>query len=112
MISDVSFPRVNGVSTSIETSRRSLAAMGHPSTLIAPTYAPGGIERDTAILRVRSRPVPRDPEDRLMSPRAALELVPDLARRGFDIVHIHTPFAAHYAGVAIARRLNLPVVET
>jgi glycosyltransferase involved in cell wall biosynthesis len=27
-------------------------------------------------------------------------------------VHIHTPFVAHYAGVALARRLGLPVIET
>jgi glycosyltransferase involved in cell wall biosynthesis len=30
----------------------------------------------------------------------------------FDLVHIHTPFVAHYAGVRFARRANLPCVAT
>ena len=29
MVSDVYFPRINGVSTSVETFRRTLAALGH-----------------------------------------------------------------------------------
>ena len=36
----------------------------------------------------------------------------DLAPEGFDLVHIHTPFIAHYAGVRAARRLNIPCIET
>ena len=111
MISDVSFPRVNGVSTSIETFRRSLAELGHPSTLVAPDY-PAARAGEADVIRIASRQVPRDPEDRLMSRARTLALAPLLARRGFDVVHIHTPFVAHYAGVALARRLGLPVVET
>ncbi|HHC74998.1 MAG TPA: hypothetical protein ENK78_07985, partial [Thiothrix sp.] len=38
MISDVYFPRINGVSTSIQTFRRNLQEMGHQTTLIAPAY--------------------------------------------------------------------------
>ncbi|HUO80523.1 MAG TPA: glycosyltransferase [Steroidobacteraceae bacterium] len=111
MVSDVSFPRVNGVSTSIATFRHNLAELGHESTLIAPDYpaAPRG-ERD--VVRIRARAVPRDPEDRLMSRGAVLKLAATLAPRRFDVVHVHTPFVAHYAGVALARRLGLPVVET
>ena len=30
----------------------------------------------------------------------------------FDLVHIHTPFIAHYAGQALARRLGVPVVAS
>jgi 1,2-diacylglycerol 3-alpha-glucosyltransferase len=36
MVSDVYFPRVNGVSTSIATFRDSLAALGHRCLLVAP----------------------------------------------------------------------------
>ena len=111
MISDVSFPRVNGVSTSIETFRKSLAALGHSSTLIAPAYEAAPPE-SSDVIRVPSRGVPRDPEDRLMERRAVDALTPTLAEGGYDIVHIHTPFVAHYAGVRIARALGLPVVET
>jgi glycosyltransferase involved in cell wall biosynthesis len=30
----------------------------------------------------------------------------------FDLVHIHTPFMAHYAGIRFARRAQIPVVAT
>ncbi|MCZ8133092.1 MAG: glycosyltransferase [Steroidobacteraceae bacterium] len=129
MVSDVSFPRVNGVSTSIQTFRRSLAELGHESVLVAPDYAEGGGPRVTAAgpdertvpavdadglecVRVRARPVPRDPEDRLMRHGDVVALADRLAARRFDVLHVHTPFVAHYAGIALARRLGLPVVET
>ena len=38
MISDVYFPRVNGVSASIQTFARGLVASGQETTLIAPDY--------------------------------------------------------------------------
>lgn len=112
MVSDVSFPRVNGVSTSIETFRRSLAELGHDSVLIAPAYPGCASSEDPSVIRIASRPVPRDPEDRLMSARRIRALAPLLAAGGFEVLHVHTPFVAHYAGVALARRLRLPVVET
>jgi glycosyltransferase involved in cell wall biosynthesis len=115
MLSDVSFPRVNGVSTSIATFRRSLAELGHESVLVAPEYgAPGTADPADGpdVIRVRSRPVPRDPEDRLMGYGALTRLGPALAARRFDVLHVHTPFVAHYAGVRLARELGVPVVET
>jgi len=111
MISDVSFPRVNGVSTSIATFRQSLAELGHASTLIAPAY-PAATTAEPGLLRVPSRGVPRDPEDRFMSRRHIGRLLPSLAAGGYDVVHVHTPFVAHYAGVALGRALRIPVVET
>jgi glycosyltransferase involved in cell wall biosynthesis len=111
MLSDVCAPRVNGVATSIRTFRKSLADLGHDSLLVAPEY-PLPTSPDAAIVRVPSRPVPGDAEDRLMKWRDVLALVPQLARMDFDLVHVHTPFVAHYAGVRIARRLGLPLVET
>jgi glycosyltransferase involved in cell wall biosynthesis len=32
--------------------------------------------------------------------------------RRFDLVHIHTPFLAHYAGASLARRWDVPAVAT
>ena len=67
MISDVYFPRINGVSTSIQTFRRGLHAAGHETVLIAPGVSGALPPTDeTRILRVPSRGVPRDPEDRAM----------------------------------------------
>ncbi len=111
MISDVYFPRVNGVSTSIQTFRGELAARGHRVDLVAPAY-PGGPGDEPGVHRVRSRGVPLDPEDRLMARSQARTTLQALERERFDIVHIQTPFLAHYLGIAFARRQRVPVVET
>ncbi len=113
-VSDVYFPRINGVSTSIETFRNELIAAGHRVTLIAPHYLPNReiVLEENGIYRIPSRPVPRDPEDRFKSYRATLGLVGELRDRGIDLVHIHTPFVAHYAGLALARALGVPRVAT
>ena len=113
MISDVYFPRINGVSTSIQTFRRGLHALGHETVLIAPEYpVPSQTSDEGETLRIPSRYLPRDPEDRLMRTGKIHALRPALARRAFDIVHIQTPFIAHYQGTSLARMMRLPVVET
>ena len=112
MISDVYFPRVNGVSTSIQTYRQDLEQLGHSCTLIAPAYTAGHAADDERILRVESRGVPRDPEDRRMLRRRIRGLLPRLAAERFEVVHVQTPFVAHYAGIELARALGLPVVES
>ena len=111
MISDVYHPRVNGVSTSIATFRRFLEAAGHEITLIVPQY-PGNTSDDPNVLRVPGYYLPGDPEDRLLLSGGILKHKDYLARLNLDLIHIHTPFAAHRAGVRLARALGLPVVET
>jgi 1,2-diacylglycerol 3-alpha-glucosyltransferase len=136
-VSDVYFPRVNGVSTSIRTFREDLADLGVETMLVAPRYdaptteryaadptAPGAADlgrdpgEEPGVLRVRARRVPRDPEDRRMAWRALTRALDELgADRGlgtgtFDLVHVHTPFLAHYAGVRFARRTGIPCVAT
>ena len=68
MVSDVYFPRVNGVSTSIETFRRTLAAHGVEVRLVVPRY--GDEAAEDGVVRVAGRPVPGDREDRLVGWRA------------------------------------------
>ena len=111
MLSDVYFPRINGVSTSIQTFRRQFAALGHEVLLIAPAYGPA-TEPEPGIVRLPARTVPLDPEDRMMGFRAVLKLEPALRERRFDLIHIQTPFVAHYAGVALSKRLGVPRIET
>jgi len=115
-VSDVFFPRVNGVSTSIETFRRDLASLGHEVVLVAPSYSAApddASERaNPAVRRVPARAVPRDPEDRIMSFGGLRRVLAELAQRRFDVVHIHTPFLAHYAGLGFARKNATPVVAT
>lgn len=111
LISDVYFPRVNGVSTSIRTFVEQLQKLGHSVHLIAPDY---GVETEDEawITRVTARNIFFDPEDKLMKYSEVLRLLPMLKSRNFDLVHIHTPFIAHFAGLKIAQKLGVPVLET
>lgn len=115
MVSDVYFPRVNGVSTSIDTFRRALAARGDEIRLVVPNYGTHGttpgVEAEPGVVRVAGRAVPRDPEDRLVGWRAMHDAVREAAR-DCDLIHIQTPFVAHYAGLAAARALGKPVLAT
>ncbi len=109
LVSDVYFPRINGVSTSIETYRAALPGQGVETLLVAPRYA--GENDSGDILRVSSRRVMGDPEDRLAHYTELRRRVLEAAHT-CDIVHIQTPFAAHYAGLHAARRLGKPVLAT
>jgi 1,2-diacylglycerol 3-alpha-glucosyltransferase len=111
-VSDVYFPRVNGVSTSIRTFRDDLAACGVETQLVAPRYQGAAAADDSGVVRVPSAGVPRDPEDRRMRWGPLTRTLDGLIPAGFDLVHIHTPFIAHYAGVRFARRAGLPCVAT
>jgi 1,2-diacylglycerol 3-alpha-glucosyltransferase len=111
MLSDVYFPRVNGVSTSLLSFRRQLTALGHQVVLVAPEYGKPS-EDETDILRVPSRYVFIDPEDRMMKPRLALKLVKPLLPDGFDLVHIQTPFVAHHVALRLLRALPVARVAT
>lgn len=116
MISDVYFPRVNGVSTSIRSFRHELQAQGHQVTLIAPHYPHSDVydqsHPDADLIRIPSRSIPRDPEDRFMIKNKILQLIPKLRAMNFDVLHIQTPFVAHYLGISLAKELKLPVVES
>lgn len=110
-VSDVYFPRINGVSTSIQTLRGQLQALGHRVHLIAPDYYSPS-DDESWITRVPSHYLLFDPEDRLMRYGRALSMSADIRKEDYDLVHIHTPFAAHYLGLKLARRLGIPCVET
>jgi 1,2-diacylglycerol 3-alpha-glucosyltransferase len=149
-ISDVYFPRINGVSTSIETFRHELRALGHTVHLVAPDYQtanghgkvitpysthhvrlphpnplPQAVEGtneplrglfvtadETDILRVPAKGVPLDPEDRFMSFGAVMQHLEKFRTEKYDLIHIQTPFVAHYLGVKLSKLLGIPCVET
>ena len=110
MVSDVYFPRINGVSTAIQTYREVLTGSGIEVSLVAPDY--GNACRESWISRVSARQVPRDPEDRLVRWGAMRSAVDAAVALGCDLIHVQTPFLAHYAGLGAARRAGLPVIAT
>ena len=110
MVSDVYFPRINGVSTAIQTYQQALQAYGVEVSLVAPDYGLPCFE--PWISRVSARAVPRDPEDRLVRWGKMHEAVEAAVDEGADLIHVQTPFVAHYAGSYVARRYGVPVIAT
>ncbi|MBI1905379.1 MAG: glycosyltransferase [Rhodocyclales bacterium] len=111
MLSDVYFPRINGVSTSIQTFRQRLPEHGIATTLVAPVYGGEGEGADD-VIRIAGRAVPGDPEDRIMRWRDACRAVDRMPLDDYDAIHIQTPFLAHYLGVRLRRRTGLPTLVT
>ncbi|WP_455204260.1 glycosyltransferase, partial [Kaarinaea lacus] len=111
MLSDVYFPRINGVSTSIKTFKSELEALGHYVILVAPDYGNNN-DHDSSIIRIPSLQVPRDPEDRFMKWRHIFNHTEHFKQQQFDVIHVQTPFIAHYVGISLSRQLNLPIVES
>jgi hypothetical protein len=115
MLSDVYAPRINGVSTSMQTFRAELLARGVRVTVVAPDYPGMSGGDDADVIRLPSRGVPLDPEDRLMHWGALTNLDRRLASADYsaiDVVHVQTPFAAHYAGLCLARARGIPCIAT
>ena len=102
-ISDVYFPRVNGVSTSIRTFVEQMQILGHEVHLIAPDYHVETVD-ESWIKRVPARSIYFDPEDKLMKYGEAMKLLPSLHNENYDMIHIHTPFIAHYLGFTFFRK--------
>jgi glycosyltransferase involved in cell wall biosynthesis len=112
-LTDVFFPRVNGVSTSIATFTQELENRGHEVVIVAPEYQRPARSLESRVRRVASRPVLGDPEDRWMKgPALRRTLRQVLQQRPVDLVHAQTPFVAHYAARRLARSHDLPLVVT
>ena len=110
-ISDVYYPRINGVSTSIKSFKENLEQLGHEVRLIAPEYN-NHLCSEKWIKRVPSFQVPYDPEDRLMNYFELKKLKKWVESEKFDLIHIHTPFMAHYFGLNLRKTLSIPCIET
>ncbi|MHB1266353.1 MAG: glycosyltransferase [Acidithiobacillus ferriphilus] len=112
MLSDTYFPRISGVATSIRSFRSGLQGLGHTVDLLVPDYGSPMPSDDSGIMRVPAWKTGFYPEERLMWPWALLRMTRELASRRYDLLHIQTPFVAHYMGTHLARRLEIPVLSS
>lgn len=118
MLSDVYFPRINGVSTSIRAAIGWLVEAGHAVTLVAPDYGDAQVTWNREfgprfeLVRLPSRTLAFDPEDRLPTRVALRDALRVLARRDWDVIHVHTPFRAHQLGLWLREATGVPVLET
>ncbi len=113
-LSDVYFPRIGGVSTSIRSFRAELPHFGIETALIAPDYNGRESLMDEDVIRIPSRRAPFSPEDRIMDRSGRDKTLAMLApsRMHFDLIHIQTPFRAHSAGIELARELGIPAIAS
>ena len=88
-----------------------MTRLGVDSTLVVPAY-PQVTTPEENVIRVPARPVPFDPEDAIMGWRALQQQLAAVPAKRCDLVHIQTPFLAHYAGLKLARARGVPVVAT
>lgn len=112
MPTDVYFPRVNGVSSSIRWFARELVRRGHEVCVVAPEYAGDAHIEDFELVRLPARTIFFDPEDRLIKGAAMRGAMRSLATRRWDVVHVHTPFQAHRIGTFLRREQGVAVVES
>lgn len=113
LFTDTYLPEVNGAVTSIDSHTRLLGARGHEILIICPRYRKPilHVVPHVTIQRYRSFSFLSNKETRI-----ALPTMTSVARklRKFqpDLVHVHTPLSIGVVGLATARMMRLPIVET
>jgi len=114
LVSDSYWPRVNGVSVSVQSFREEFERRGHDARIFCPAYpesrGPSPAERN--VHRYPSMPAAFSKEDRLI----LLHQIPDLFRDLDDfrpeVIHINTEFTMAIAAKLYARRRGYPVLVT
>lgn len=113
IFTDTYLPEVNGVVTSIESHTRLLAARGHSVLIVCPKYRKAAL---TAVPGVQVRRYHSVSFITNKDTRVALPSMVSVARllRRFrpDAVHVHTPLSIGVIGLATARAMRLPVLQT
>lgn len=113
IFTDTYLPEVNGVVTSLEAHSRLLARRGHDVLVFCPRYA-GGPTHGTPgvhVKRYASFSFITNQATRIALP-SARSVARTLRHFDAEVVHIHTPLSIGVMGLAAARMLHLPNVQT
>ena len=123
MFSDAYWPRINGVTVSVDSYSRALIKEGHEVLIICSSYpeglnAPVPIFEDTEsshepkIVRVPSMPAFITSEDRIAKFSRWHWVFKHVDKFNPDIIHINTEFIIARIGLLYARARNLPAIYT
>jgi glycosyltransferase involved in cell wall biosynthesis len=122
MFTDAYWPRVNGVTVSVDTFSRALIKAGHEVMIICASYPDSDFgaafvpERETSnlpkIIRVPSLPVIISREDRLAIFSKWFWVAKQVDIFQPDILHVNTEFIIAEFGFLYGRIYNLPVLYT
>lgn len=113
LFTDTYLPEVNGAVTSIDAHTRLLGARGHEILIICPRYRKPilHVVPHVTIQRYRSFSFLSNKETRIALPTMA-SVANKLRKFRPDLVHVHTPLSIGVIGLATARMMRLPVIET
>lgn len=113
LFTDTYLPEVNGAVTSIDAHTRLLGARGHEILIICPRYRKPilHVVPHVTIQRYRSFSFISNKDTRIALPTMA-SVASKLRRFRPDLVHVHTPLSIGVIGLATARMMRLPIVET
>lgn len=114
MATDTYWPRINGVTVAVDTLRKSLSAMGHAVSIIAPRYGrtEGAVADPEGIHRFPSMSPPMSREDRFVFPFLKKRVRRMIESFQPDIVHAHTEFTLGQAGKKYAELAGIPLIMT
>jgi 1,2-diacylglycerol 3-alpha-glucosyltransferase len=111
LTTDTWWPRINGVTISIDSLRRSLRSLGHTVYVIAPAYPStegAAAHDDEDVYRLPAFSFPFSPEDRVGYPSSRLRVPRILEELRPDVVHSQTEFTIGFGGKAYCLRNDVP----
>jgi 1,2-diacylglycerol 3-alpha-glucosyltransferase len=114
LVSDCYWPRVNGVTVSLQTFRDELVRLDHEVLILCPEYprSYGRIVKEDTVRRFPSMANGISKEDRLVRPSAFPAFIRTLEQFNPDVVHINTEFTANIAARIHAKLRGYPIVVT
>lgn len=114
IVSDCYWPRVNGVTVSVQSYAEQLLKLGHEVLLLCPSYPAswGDVPREVWVKRLHSGNNLASNEDRLVSLDAFPTLFRALDRFNPDVIHINTEFTANIAARSYAKARGYPILVT
>ena len=110
VFTDVFLEVPGGIPSSIAAQKESLEALGHSVTIFCPGWQKvSGVEVvPSRWLSVNGAPLARGPRK---VQKWILKRFPDFGER-FDVVHVHYEASCSLAGMLLARKFKLPLVQT